>query len=310
MMKGLLFFFLSLVGFVSSASDSMDYNLKVAQPAFIATFDSFNLLQYTPPQTPEGLLNHYKNLSKKLTQLEDCKEKVINGFSQNFISRGGLAETVHYIDYNMLLLSAWSNSRSAYKYLVDRKDAIKSIETLPELMELAISLSKKQMKSLKNQIKNTASKQLEVEKARQARLTQLDQELLELESLVAKSANLAAKNNENEKESEIKKAQNNQKQTNTKVASTRSDVSSLTDTMATYATMLGRANACGFETEREFKRVGLWMDGAFPPGSKEQKIYLPIFLSGVEYHMNQQLNGKSPDNCSTLRRSYNSFRWP
>ena len=308
MMKGLLFFFLSLVGFVSSASDSMDYNLKVAQPAFRATFDSFALLQYTPPQTPEGLLNHYKNLSKKLTQLEDSKEKVINGFSQSFISRGRLAKTVNYIDYNNLLGNAWSNSRSAYKYLVDRKDTIKSIETLPELLELAISLSQKQMKSLKNQIKNTASKQLEVEKARQARLTQLDQELLELESLVAKPANLAAKNNE--KESEIKKAQKNQKQTNTKVASTRSDVSSLTDTMATYATMLGRASACGFETEREFKRVGLWMDGAFPPGSKEQKIYLPIFLSGVEYHMNQQLNGKSPDNCSTLRRSYNSFRWP
>lgn len=81
------------------------------------------------------------------------------------------------------------------------------------------------------------------------------------------------------------------------------------DKMTTYAVMLGRAAGCGFDTTYEFKQVGYWLDRTFPPKSKDQQIYLPIFLSGVEYHAQQQADGKSPDSCSSIKKSLAKTTW-
>ncbi|SPD76373.1 hypothetical protein PITCH_A920001 [uncultured Desulfobacterium sp.] len=52
------------------------------------------------------------------------------------------------------------------------------------------------------------------------------------------------------------------------------------------------------------------MDRKFPPGSSDQKIYLPIFMNGVKYHAEQQANGKSPDTCSQVKSTFNKMQWP
>jgi len=82
------------------------------------------------------------------------------------------------------------------------------------------------------------------------------------------------------------------------------------DRMTTYAVILGRGVACGASTAGPSARVGAWMDRVFPPGSNDQKIYLPIFMQGVQHHAQQQKAGKSPDSCSTVLRNFNSFPWP
>lgn len=82
------------------------------------------------------------------------------------------------------------------------------------------------------------------------------------------------------------------------------------DKLTTYAVVLGRAVACGVNIEDASRRVGLWMDRRFPPGSTDQKTYLPIFIDGVSYHAQQQKSGKSPDPCSAVLRSFNGFPWP
>ena len=89
-----------------------------------------------------------------------------------------------------------------------------------------------------------------------------------------------------------------------------SEESKLTEKMAIYATILGRATACGMDVSIESKKVGTWMDRVFPPGTAEQQRNLPIFVMGLKYHMNQQLKGKSLDSCPQVRRVYNSFLWP
>ena len=65
------------------------------------------------------------------------------------------------------------------------------------------------------------------------------------------------------------------------------------DRLTTFAVVLGRAVACGADITGASRRVGRWMDVKFPPGSQDQKTYLPIFVNGVEYHAQQQKEGKS-----------------
>ncbi len=82
------------------------------------------------------------------------------------------------------------------------------------------------------------------------------------------------------------------------------------DKMTSYATLIGRAIACGVDTTYAMKRVGKWMDRTFPPGSKDQRIYLPIFAGGVKYHAQQQASGNSPDTCSQIKRVFPTVNWP
>lgn len=82
------------------------------------------------------------------------------------------------------------------------------------------------------------------------------------------------------------------------------------DRLTTYAVIIGRAIACGVDTDDAMRRVGAWMDVKFPPRSSDQKIYLPIFMEGVKYHAEQQANGKSPDTCSQVRSTFRKMQWP
>ncbi len=90
----------------------------------------------------------------------------------------------------------------------------------------------------------------------------------------------------------------------------RSVTSENINKMTTYAVVLGRAVACGIDTSDETKRVGSWMDRIFPPGSKDQRIYLPIFMGGVQLNAKKQANGESPDSCNTVRNEYFKMPWP
>jgi len=88
-------------------------------------------------------------------------------------------------------------------------------------------------------------------------------------------------------------------------AATRADIDKLT----TYAVMLGRATGCGIDTERAAGQVGAWMDKRFPPGSKDQQTYLPIFIEGWKMHAERQRSGRSPDTCSQVQREFESIKW-
>lgn len=86
----------------------------------------------------------------------------------------------------------------------------------------------------------------------------------------------------------------------------------MTDKMASYATIIGRAVACSAETEMELRQVGHWMDGWFDElniSHKMRSMYLSIFMKGTKYHMNQQLSGDSPDSCQSALRAFNAVNW-
>ncbi|MGK0273605.1 MAG: hypothetical protein ACI88H_004287 [Cocleimonas sp.] len=86
-----------------------------------------------------------------------------------------------------------------------------------------------------------------------------------------------------------------------------------TDKMASYATIIGRATACGINPEREITRVGKWMDRWFDTLNLSENMrasYLNIFMSGTEHHMNQQKNGDTPDSCRSVINSFDNTQWP
>ena len=87
-------------------------------------------------------------------------------------------------------------------------------------------------------------------------------------------------------------------------AVTDSDVDALT----TYAVLLGRASACGIDTNYESGRVGSWMDRNFT--GREKSVYLRIFMEGMYRHAKLQSEGKSPDTCSDVRRTIQNMPLP
>lgn len=82
------------------------------------------------------------------------------------------------------------------------------------------------------------------------------------------------------------------------------------DRLTTYAVVLGRATACGVDTSVGAQRVGAWMDRVMPPGSADQRTFLPIFVEGTQMHARRQASGQSPDTCAQVRTTYARMVWP
>jgi hypothetical protein len=79
--------------------------------------------------------------------------------------------------------------------------------------------------------------------------------------------------------------------------------------MNNMALLLGRAAGCGLDTDRATGVIGAWFDQTFPPGSIDQKRYLPVFTREIRRHAEQQQSGKSPDSCADIAEAFHTMRW-
>lgn len=82
----------------------------------------------------------------------------------------------------------------------------------------------------------------------------------------------------------------------------------LTDRMASYTTIIGRAMGCGLDVEKKSTELGRWIDRSFAHDLNAKAQYIKIASDGLVYHANQQSNGQSPDNCSDVRKAMNNLR--
>lgn len=90
------------------------------------------------------------------------------------------------------------------------------------------------------------------------------------------------------------------------IASKRLPEAAAVDRMTTYTTVLGRGIACGAQgTDSASRRFGAWMDAQGLSGQ-----YLMVAASGIKYAADQQREGRSPDSCASVRRTFASFPWP
>jgi hypothetical protein len=78
--------------------------------------------------------------------------------------------------------------------------------------------------------------------------------------------------------------------------------------VTTYATMLGRAQACGQDITDSSSRVGKWMDTTF--FGSERDAQGQIFTNTIQYSAEKQKMGQSPYSCSSVVKSYMETKWP
>lgn len=92
--------------------------------------------------------------------------------------------------------------------------------------------------------------------------------------------------------------------TNSAYAATERDY----DRVTTYATLIGRAVACGENISTPMAKVGSWMDRTFYGSGKGTQQQ--IFIVALQYAAEQQKNGKSPDTCVSAVRAFKKTPWP
>ena len=93
-------------------------------------------------------------------------------------------------------------------------------------------------------------------------------------------------------------------------AQANSKESYYTNQMANYATIIGRAAACGADPTKEIDKVAGWMDQWFDELNLSQKMratYINIFMEGAKHHLLQQKSGNSPDTCKSALKAFRSL---
>lgn len=80
------------------------------------------------------------------------------------------------------------------------------------------------------------------------------------------------------------------------------------DRLTSYAVVLGRAAACGEDTENAARRVGAWVDRTFY--GQERSNIMMILAIGMQHHAGQQAKGNSPDSYSSISRTMARMVWP
>ena len=79
------------------------------------------------------------------------------------------------------------------------------------------------------------------------------------------------------------------------------------DRLASCGVMLGRAAGCGVAVDRQAAAVGRWIDRTFSPD--ERALHLSIMMQGMRHHALERRSGRSPDSCSSVRRSLSRGSW-
>lgn len=82
------------------------------------------------------------------------------------------------------------------------------------------------------------------------------------------------------------------------------------DHLTTYAVVIGRGIACGVNTSGATQRISLWFDRVFTQGTNQYKNYMLTYSQGIQMNAVMQRNGKSPDSCSQVKATFDSFPWP
>ncbi len=79
------------------------------------------------------------------------------------------------------------------------------------------------------------------------------------------------------------------------------------DRLTSYSVIMGRGLGCGVAYEPTLLRVIAWIASTF--GTESERMNA-VFGLGMQHHAHQQRAGNSPDDCATVRASFNKMPWP
>lgn len=239
---------------------------------------------------------------------QDCVEDMgLEHIVENFLAEGAQIEISQQDDLDRREqyqeFVKWG--RSDYS---DRTPILgfRTMEDAWERIESSIDIARAKFPQLEKQIEVYAEEQAVIESNRAA-------ELAERESRLAIEEERIAQARENERrEVEITLREQELARTETvihqedrwpELTYDKSDIDKLTS----YAVFLGRGTACGVDLAMAGARVGQWLDSTF---GQDRATYQGILVAGIEKHMTQQLQGRSPDSCAEIRREISKIVWP
>jgi hypothetical protein len=79
--------------------------------------------------------------------------------------------------------------------------------------------------------------------------------------------------------------------------------SALTNKMATYTALIGRAIGCGYDVSERSAELGEWIDKTFSYDLKMKTIYIKIATDGLGYYASLQSKGDSLMTCMDVSKS-------
>ena len=311
-MKTYIFILFLLISNVATAEYNVDYNIDTCMDANIKSQKlKRQLIQSTKRINTSELISNSALLLEQLKQLNNDLSAAgdLIKLSEEMLIH---CENVYPFKGIYDISDKKKTFESYYKLSPDREAFYyKYIVTNQTLTDAITALEQdilKKVNELKPAIRKGLEKELNKEKEMNKKLIKEKKEQDELEELL-RQKKLMQQQNQNLKTS-IEKT----KKTSVKVSNKKSKkINAYTDRMASYATIIGRATACGASPQKALAKVGSWIDRWFSElniNPKMQSTYLTIFMQGTEFHMNQQQAGNTPDSCNSALNTFNSIRWP
>ncbi|RYU47067.1 hypothetical protein [Aliivibrio finisterrensis] len=297
----LLFIFYPLQAMADACSEfklNRDGSMRVA-------INMYAELSKAQAGSAEVLLKKYKELSSNIETLENYKIKIDENFSSSCVGKGApYTKEAYYLDNKQkVFMSYMGTPVDLHKSFIE--DYLYTSSNWSEMLNKLIKNANTSLNELGNKIELKASESVKKEQGREKMLKERKMKIKQLEDQLVKASSQKTNNDLKENKLETVVTKTNQ--------SVLKKEEYYTDTMATYAALIGRANACGVNIDGNLARVGNWMDEWFNVldlSNQMKTTYIAIFMQGIQYHSNQQLNGNTPDNCTSVIKAYKTSKWP
>jgi|GEM_PF-6253270 len=91
-------------------------------------------------------------------------------------------------------------------------------------------------------------------------------------------------------------------------AASIANAASIHNQLSNYAEIIGKASACGINTQVASRAVGRWLGNKASSGSIDLSKLLAKYINDVKTSAAKQLKNKST--CSSAISSFNSTAWP
>lgn len=273
--------------------DCAEFKLQVNR-AFTSSFKAHEIIKGKVGGSSKSMLANFNTLSDELPKLELYRDSIIENFSPRCVGRGAsyTKETYYFKDDLQTLMTYLGDpikERQAYI-----KDYMVTSGNWVNLLNRIIPEIEQRLDDISLAISNKTTTNSNLEKEKEKKLKEREDKKKALKELVD---GVSVQKQANKKREEALQV--------TTVKSTK-PVDYYTDRMASYATVIGRATACGTDPSARITQVGEWMDRWFDDldiSKAMRSAYLGIFMAGTEHHMNQQKDGKSPDTCDDAVRN-------
>lgn len=276
------------------------------------------------PNENLAMLNELKNLLSSLpkpincinTGIPEIEEKIADEenylaeiFKKISIEENNIYKQIEKIKLDKALKSCSENKDQLYEEDLERlsraRVRIETLESLKSINKSNIEIAQSAVKEAKSFLQ-------------QLKLPTYSKDCLSIDEFKSKYIDILEKKSEISSKIStfesifntinIPEVTTSNQRSNHRAAPSTEEEEVLTDRMATYTTVIGRAMGCRFDVTRQISELGDWIDNTFSYDPEMRRVFGNISADGLVYHANLQSSGRTPTTCSEVRGLLNSLR--